>query len=184
MTSYVHSICTDLESFITKPLKLDDTPDPFHTCLMKNEYPESIKNLDDNRSFVGRLLFMAQKSDPYSLNVLRELSAHLSSPTEVHWKSLLHLAGYLKEHYISLKLRSPAALQVTTFVDSDYASNKNDRKSISGFLTTIGGLLVSWDSKNENSITLSSTEVEYVTMSSAACYFSPRRSPGKASSTP
>ena len=167
MISYVNSICKDLEAFINKPLKLHDTPGPSHTCLMKNENQESIKNLDEYRSFVGRLLFMARKTDPYSLNAIRELSAHLSSPTEVHWKSLLHLAGYLKGHYSSLKLRLPTTLQVTSFVDSDYASDKNDRKSISGYLTTIGGSLVSWHSKKQNSITLSSTEAEYVAMSSA-----------------
>ena len=73
----------------------------------------------------------------------------------------------MKGHYSSLKLRLPTTLQVTSFVDSDYASDKNDRKSISGYLTTIGGSLVSWHSKKQNSITLSSTEAEYVAMSSA-----------------
>ena len=86
---------------------------------------------------------MAWKTDPYSLNAVRELSAHLSSPTEVHWKSLLYFAGYLKGHYKSLKLGAPKTLQVTSFVDSDYASDKNDCNSIGGFLTTNGGSLIS-----------------------------------------
>ena len=167
MISYTDSICRDLETFINKSLRSHDTPGPSHTCLLKNENQENIKNLDEYRSFVGRLLFMVRKTDPYSLNAVRELSAHLSSPTEVHWKSLLHLAGYLKEHCRPLKLRAPSTLQVASFVDSDYASDKNDRKSISGYLTTIGGCLVSWHSKKQNSVTLSSTEAEYVAMSSA-----------------
>ena len=107
MILYANSIFKDLETFINKLLKLHNTPGPSHTCLMKNENQESIKNQDEYRSFVGRLLFMARKTDPYFLNAVRELSAHLSSPTEVHWKSLLHLAGNLKGHYKSLKLRTP-----------------------------------------------------------------------------
>jgi hypothetical protein len=105
MISDVNSICKALRAFINYPLKLHNTPCPSHTCLVKNENQESsIKNLDEYRSFFGRLLLIAQKPDPYSLNAVRELSAHQSSPTEVQWKSLLPLAGFLKGHYSSLKL--------------------------------------------------------------------------------
>jgi hypothetical protein len=40
--------------------------------------------------------------------------------------------------------KKPTDLDVIGFVDSDYASNKEDRKSISGYLVLVGRCLVSW----------------------------------------
>jgi hypothetical protein len=67
--------------------------------IFEKENQENFKDLDEYRSFVGRQLFMAQKADPFSLHAVRNLSAYLSNPTDLHWKSPLHLAGYLKGHY-------------------------------------------------------------------------------------
>jgi hypothetical protein len=65
-------------------------------------------------------------------------------------------------------MRAPRDNTVVAFVDSDYASDREDRKSISGYLVTIGGCLVSWQSKKQTGVTLSSTEAEFVAMSVAA----------------
>jgi hypothetical protein len=67
-----------------------------------------------------------------------------------------------------MKMRAPKDNTVVAFVDSDYASDRGDRKSISGYLVTIGGCLVSWQSKKQTGVTLSSTESEFVAMSMAA----------------
>jgi hypothetical protein len=88
--------------------------------MVKNENKESIKNQNEYRSFVGRL-FYDLKTDTYSLDAVRELSAHLFRPTEVHWNFLLE-AGYLKGCYISLKYVCQK-LQVTSSIDFDYASD-------------------------------------------------------------
>jgi hypothetical protein len=55
-------------------------------------------------------------------------------------------------------------MRVYAYVDSIYATNKDNRKSVSGALVTVGGTLVSWMSKNQSSPTLSSTEAEYVAL--------------------
>jgi hypothetical protein len=65
-------------------------------------------------------------------------------------------------------LREPKDFRVVSYVDADYASDRNDRKSISGFLVTIGGCLVSWLSKKQTGVTLPSTESEFVAMSMVA----------------
>jgi len=167
MHEYTKSICNDYEKFMGATIKPQNTPGAHNVKLQKNHDELNIINIDEFRSFVGRILFMARKVDPYLTNSVRELSTHLSSPTEAHWKSLSHLVEYLKNNPMSLKLRAPKSLKIISFVDSDYASDKNDRKSVTGYLTTIGGCLVTWHSKKQNSITLSSTEAEYVAMSTA-----------------
>ena len=57
---------------------------------------------------------------------------------------------------------------MVAFVDADYSADRNDRKSISGFLVTIGGCLVSWGSKSQSGVTLLTPEAEFVAMSVAA----------------
>ena len=51
--------------------------------------------------------------------------------------------------------------------DSNFATNLDDRKSVSGYVATIGGMITSWSSKTQHVVTLSSTEAEYVAMSMA-----------------
>ena len=51
-------------------------------------------------------------------------------------------------------------------VDTDYATNKEDRKSITGTIHTVGGTITAWQSKSQATVTLSSTEAEYIGMAS------------------
>ena len=57
------------------------------------------------------------------------------------------------------------------FSDSDYAGDKNDRKSTSGFLFFYLGCLVSWNSSKQDVVALSSTEAEYIAMNSGCKEF-------------
>jgi hypothetical protein len=65
-------------------------------------------------------------------------------------------------------LIKPRDLKVYAFVDSNYATNKETRKSVTGYFVTIGGCLVSAASKTQPSVTLSSTEAEYIAASMCA----------------
>jgi hypothetical protein len=55
--------------------------------------------------------------------------------------------------------------EMMAYCDSDYAGDKDGRKSISGFVIYIQGCLISWKSRSQKSVTLSSTEAEYVAIS-------------------
>jgi hypothetical protein len=114
-------------------------------------------------------MFACGKTEPTLSNACRELTAHLTAPNEEHWTALKHLMGYIKlGTNQGIKMRAPKDIRVVAFVDSDYASDRGDRKSISGHLVTVGGCLVSWQSKKQTGVTLSSTEAEFVAMSMAA----------------
>ncbi len=62
----------------------------------------------------------------------------------------------------------PRNLKVYAFVDSNYATNKETRKSGIGYFVTIGGCLVSAALKTQPSVTLSSTQAEYIAASMCA----------------
>ena len=52
---------------------------------------------------------------------------------------------------------------LTSYIDTDWASNINDRKSISGYVFKLANGAISWSSKKQGSTALSSTEAEYIT---------------------
>ena len=92
----------------------------------------------------------------------------MSNPSEEHWKAIGKLVGYLKHtREAELILKRPQSLTCYSYSDSDYASDPNDRKSISGRVNSLGGTIVSWQSRKQPLVTLSSTEAEYV--SAVAC---------------
>ncbi|RUS90533.1 hypothetical protein EGW08_001710 [Elysia chlorotica] len=91
-----------------------------------------------------------------------------------NWNHLLHKHliddGYLKAT-MDQKLifrKSVDSLNLTSFCDSDWG-NSGDRKSITGYCFTLSndGPLISWKSKRQQSVALSSCEAEYMAMSSA-----------------
>ena len=56
--------------------------------------------------------------------------------------------GYLKhEATHGLRFKKPKDLAIVYMVNSDFAMNKDTRKSTTGYLVTVGGCLVSWMSK-------------------------------------
>ena len=58
--------------------------------------------------------------------------------------------------------------QLVRFTDSDYASDIEDRKSTSGYIFTYGDCVISWNSSKQKTVSLSSTEAEYIGLAQAA----------------
>jgi hypothetical protein len=67
-----------------------------------------------------------------------------------------------------LTFRTPRELRSILLCDSDYAKNEDDRKSISGRVNTVGGMITNWTSKKQSTVALSSTEAEYQSLSECA----------------
>jgi hypothetical protein len=60
-------------------------------------------------------------------------------------------------------------LKVDGYTDADWAGNITDRKSTSGYFTFVGGNLVTWRSKKQKVVALSSAEAEFRGMSKGLC---------------
>ena len=113
-------------------------------------------------------MYFVNKVCPVCLSITRELAKYFACPTKDHWKALLRLVGYIKGNIGKGRLlKKPKEIQIVAFTDSDFA-NREDRKSVTGGVVTLGGVPTNAISKTQAIVSPSSTEVEYIALSTMA----------------
>lgn len=91
-------------------------------------------------------------------------------PTKIHQGAAKHVLRYLAGTIpFGILYQRVDAYDVQGFSDSDWGSNPVDRKSTTGVLFNIGSSVVTWLSKKQDIVALSSTEAEYIALSAACC---------------
>jgi len=114
------------------------------------------------RSMIGSLLYLTASRPDIMFSVC--LCARFqANPKESHLSAVNSILRYLK-HTPSIGLWYPkgASLDLLGYSDSDFAGSRVDRKSTSGGCHLLGRSLVSWSSKKQNSVALSTAEAEYI----------------------
>ena len=119
------------------------------------------------RSGVGSLLYLMKHSRPDISNAVRELSKVMDGATSGHLKTLFRAIKFVidtKNFGLSLSPHDGDELVLMGRSDSDYAGDKNTRQSVSGYVLYLNGALIAWRSKAQKTVTLSSTEAEYMAL--------------------
>ena len=117
------------------------------------------------RSLVGHLMWLANQTRPDILNVVRAVARYSHAPKLVHWKAALHILMYVRftsSYGITFQRGTASGVGLEVFVDLDFTSRATDRRSVSGGVVMCAGACVSFFSRTQKSVTLSSTEAEYV----------------------
>ena len=91
----------------------------------------------------------------------------MSRPGKQHWKAVKWILRYLKGSSDTCICFTGASLKLQGYVDADFASDIDSRKSTAGFVFTLGGTAISWASNLQKIVTLSTTEAEYVATTEA-----------------
>ena len=122
------------------------------------------------RSGVGILLWLMKHSRPDIANAVREASKVMDGATKAHWKYLLRIIKFVidskeKKLRYTLKKGKMKEMLVEGYCDSDYAGDKDTRKSVAGYAIYLFGNLIAWKSKSQKSVALSSSEAEYISIS-------------------
>jgi hypothetical protein len=126
------------------------------------------------RSGVGMLLYLIKHSRPDISNAVRELTKALDAPSPAAYKEMLRVIKYtIDTKDMALKIKpveeeSDGSWTIVVYSDSDFAGDKETRVSIAGFVIYLMGVPICWKSKGMKSVTLSSSEAEYVALAEAA----------------
>ncbi|XP_062987375.1 uncharacterized protein LOC134401944 [Elgaria multicarinata webbii] len=127
--------------------------------------------LPDNQQYqraVGKLLFIATVTRPDIAAAVGILSKKVANPSQRDWNRVKRVMRYLKGTVDArLKLPRGTSMELIGFVDADWAGDESDHKSTSGSLFIYNGGTISWASKKQVVVAMSSTEAEYVTADSA-----------------
>jgi hypothetical protein len=117
---------------------------------------------------VGELNFAMRVSRPDIAYAVSTLSKFLSNPGIEHYHQLHHLLRYIRgttHHSLSFGLSDQG---LVGYSDSDFASDKDDSRSIGGYVYYLFGTPISWRSQKQSVVATSSTEAEYIALSNAA----------------
>ena len=115
-------------------------------------------------SVVRSLMYLALTTRPdiaYAAGVLARFN---SNPGLAHWQAVKHVLRYLKgtsDHKLAYR-PSNAPEPFITYSDADHGENLDNGRSTGGYVVKIGTGAVSWSSKLQTLVALSTTEAEYI----------------------
>ena len=138
-------------------------PTPMSTTVHL-EKDENGKSVDQKlyRSMIGSLLYLTASRPDIMMSVC--LCARFQAdPKESHIRAVKRILRYLnKTKDFGLFYPKECPFELVSYSDADFGGSRTDRKSTSGTCHFIGRSLVSWFSKKQNCVSLSTCEAEYI----------------------
>ena len=145
------------------------TPADISSVLEKASDDSDLFDPAKYQSAVGSLLYLSTKSRPDLTFAVCNVAKYCSKPTNKHWTAVKRIFRYLKgtvNYGIVYKKKNPS--NFVGYSDSDWAGDKSDRKSTSGYCFQFCNGLISWRTSKQTCVALSTAEAEYVALSAAA----------------
>jgi hypothetical protein len=118
------------------------------------------------QSMIGGIMWAAVCTRPDIAFAAARLSQYASNPSKEHRQAVIRVLRYLKgtpDHGITYRSIEPSTAQPTlmAYCDSDWAQDLDTRRSVTGYAFLLCGAVISWQSKRQHTVTLSSVEAEY-----------------------
>ena len=167
--AYIDSIVTRFNFDDLKPSSIPMDPSK---PLLKSQSPSTLAEKAKMkyvpyREAVGSLMYATVGTRPDIAFATSTVAQFLENPGWMHWEAVKRIFRYLKgtRGFSLVYGRSREDLQ--GWVDADGASQEH-RRAITGYVFMVDGAAVSWMSKKQELVTLSTTEAEYVAATHAA----------------
>ncbi|KAD6795802.1 hypothetical protein E3N88_06698 [Mikania micrantha] len=121
------------------------------------------------RSTVGGLIYLTH-TRPDLAYAVSVISRFMQKPSKIHQGAARRIMRYVAGSYkYGLWYGLNSELKLVGYTDSDWAGCLDDRKSVSANIFMLGSCAVSWSSRKQASVALSSSEAEYISATAAAC---------------
>jgi hypothetical protein len=119
---------------------------------------------------IGSLMYAMVQTRPDIAYAVSTLAQYSSNPDDTHWTAMKRIFRYLKgTAHLGIEYSRDARRgnELVGYSDADYAGDRDNRRSTSGFVFMLAGGPVTWTSRKQSSVALSTCEAEYMAMSKA-----------------
>ncbi|CAI7870400.1 unnamed protein product [Closterium sp. NIES-54] len=159
-----------VESFGMGDSKPVGTPLATGFSCLTGEEDSTIDEAEVKRfhSLVGSLMYAAVSTRPDLAYAAGVLGRVVSNPHTEHMRAGGRVLRYLQGTPNLGLVYEAGPIELKGYADSDYAGDPSTRKSTSGYVFTLLGAAVSWQSKKQPTVALSSTEAEYMALTQGA----------------
>ena len=167
--AYINAIITKYNFDDLKPMAtpIDPTvPLSRSQCPSKLDDIARMKNVP-YREAVGSLMYAAMGTRPDIAFATSTVAQFSDNPGWVHWEAVKRIFRYLQGTKELELVYGGERRGLVGYVDADGAT-QDHRRAISGYVFMVDGGAVSWSSKKQELVTLSTTEAEYVAQTHAA----------------
>jgi hypothetical protein len=168
--SYIDSVLKRYGLEDAKPLAIPMDP---NTKLSNTQSPVTTREYAEMRDVpyrevVGSLMYAAIGTRPDISYTVGILSRFIENPGRAHWEAAKRVLRYLKgTRDLRMTYGGDNSEGLVGYADADGSMNE-DRRAVSGYALIINGGAVSWSSKRQEIVVLSTTEAEYVAATHAA----------------
>ncbi|KAJ9520488.1 hypothetical protein QJQ45_000244 [Haematococcus lacustris] len=112
---------------------------------------------------VGSLLYLSCCTRPDITYAVGALARYMSAPTQQHWTAARAILSYLK----GTADQGLVFGELQGYCDADYAGDKDTARSTTGYVFAMNGAAISWSSRLQPTVAMSTAESEYMAASSA-----------------
>lgn len=120
------------------------------------------------REALGSLMWLQVSTRPDLSFTVNLLSRFSNNPGILHWNALKYTIGYIKGTLdYSITYYRDGSLHPHGYVDADFAGDRDTRRSTEGYIFFVAGGAVSWASKRQETVALSTVEAEYMAFTRA-----------------
>ena len=121
------------------------------------------------KQMVGSLMYLTA-TRPDLMFIVSLISRYMERPTESHLLAAKRALRYIKGTVsLGMFYKKGVSEELVGYTDSDYAGDQDDKKSTSGYVFLMSSGAISWSSKKQPVVTLSTTEAEFIAAASSAC---------------
>lgn len=162
-----HYISSVVSSFLPPSSTPAISPTNINFKFLSKQSPTSPKSPSQYNQLIGSLLLVFQCTRPNILFAVNKLSQFLQDPSLDHWNAAIRILQYLNATKHFCLTLGGNDLKLVGYSDSDWAEDRDNRRSISGYTFRVGSGAISWKSQKQPTVSLSSSKAKYKALSNS-----------------